>query len=212
MTICPDTSIYDGRAFLAAAVEAGLAGITYPAEYGGAGLTTAHDKIWREEKGRFPTQDGEFVISHGMCLPMLSEWGTAQSRRRNSSANNIAGRTMWCQLFSEPGAGSDVASLQIRADRDGDEWILNGQKVWTTVRPASDFGPVVARTDPRPAKARRSVDVHPRHACARRRDPADPPDRRRDAISTRCSSPTSVSRPTGPRRPEQRLAHGDEPC
>ena len=143
----PDTSIDDGRAFLAAAVEAGLAGITYPTEYGGAGLTTAHDKIWREEKGRFPTQDGEFVISHGMCLPMLNEWGTPE-QKKEFLADNIAGRTMWCQMFSEPGAGSDVASLQTRAERDGDEWIINGQKVWTTLAHVSDYGLIVARTDP----------------------------------------------------------------
>jgi alkylation response protein AidB-like acyl-CoA dehydrogenase len=66
--------------------------------------------------------------------------------------DNIAARTLWCQMFSEPGAGSDVASLQTKATRDGDEWILNGQKVWTTLAHESDYGIVIARTDPEQPK------------------------------------------------------------
>ena len=91
--------------------------------------------------------DGEFIISHGMCLPMLNEYGTPEQKRQ-FLADNISGRTMWCQMFSEPGAGSDVASLQSKAELDGDEWVLNGQKVWTTLAHESDYGIVIARTDP----------------------------------------------------------------
>jgi alkylation response protein AidB-like acyl-CoA dehydrogenase len=137
----------DQKAFLAAAAGAGLAGIPFPAEYGGGGLTLAHEKIWREVKGSYPMMDTEFIISHGMCLPMLNEYGTAEQKER-FLADNISGMTMWCQMFSEPGAGSDVASLQTRAELDGDEWIINGQKVWTTLAHKSDYGLVVARTDP----------------------------------------------------------------
>ena len=140
-------TIEEQKAYLAAAAEAGLAGVPFPAEYGGGGLTLAHEKIWREVKSNYTMMDGEFIISHGMCLPMLNEWGTPEQKER-FLADNISGRTMWCQMFSEPGAGSDVASLQSKAELDGDEWVLNGQKVWTTLAHKSDYGIVVVRTDP----------------------------------------------------------------
>jgi len=137
----------DQKAFLAAAAEAGLAGLPVASEYGGGGKTLAHEKIWREVKGNYPMPDSEFIISHGMCMPMLAEYGTHEQKDR-FLADNISGKTMWCQMFSEPGAGSDVASLQTKAELDGDEWVLNGQKVWTTLAHKSDYGLVVARTDP----------------------------------------------------------------
>jgi alkylation response protein AidB-like acyl-CoA dehydrogenase len=140
-------SLDDQKAFLAAAAGAGLAGIPFPTEYGGAGLTLAHEKIWREVKAGYQMMDTEFIISHGMCLPMLVEYGTTEQKER-FVADNISGKTMWCQMFSEPGAGSDVASLQTRAELDGDEWVINGQKVWTTLAHSSDYGLVIARTDP----------------------------------------------------------------
>lgn len=126
---------------------AGLAGLTYPTEYGGQGLTKEHDKIWRECYSQYPFMTAELTISHGMCLPMLAEYGT-EDQKAKYLADNIAARTVWCQMFSEPGAGSDVASLQSRAERDGDEWILNGQKVWTTLAHLCEYGIVIARTDP----------------------------------------------------------------
>ena len=140
-------TIDDQKAFLAAASDAGLAGLPYASEYGGGGLTLAHEKIWREVKGGYRMMDSEFIISHGMCVPMLDEYGSHEQKERYL-ADAISGKTMWCQMFSEPGAGSDVASLQSRAVRDGDEWVLNGQKVWTTLAHKSDYGLVVARTDP----------------------------------------------------------------
>jgi alkylation response protein AidB-like acyl-CoA dehydrogenase len=141
------------KEFLARSAEAGLAGITYPSEFGGAGLTAAHDKIWREEKAAFAVQDGEFIISHGMCLPMIAEYGSDE-QKRTFMPDMITGRTLWCQMFSEPGAGSDVASLQSKADLDGDEWVINGQKVWTTLAHKSEYGLVVVRTDPDQVKHR----------------------------------------------------------
>jgi alkylation response protein AidB-like acyl-CoA dehydrogenase len=95
--------------------------------------------------------ENEFIISHGMCLPMLSEYGTSEQKER-FLPDVISGKTLWCQMFSEPGAGSDVASLQTKAELDGDEWILNGQKVWTTLAHKSDYGLIVARTDPEQVK------------------------------------------------------------
>ena len=135
------------RAFQAALAEAGLAGLTYDTEFGGAGLTLEHERIFRQVAQEFPAMTGELVISHGMCLPVLNEFGNDEQKRRYMP-DNIAARTVWCQMFSEPGAGSDVASLQTKAERDGDEWVLNGQKVWTTLAHRSDYGVIVARTDP----------------------------------------------------------------
>jgi len=140
-----------GKLFQQALADAGLAGLTYPKEYGGQGLTKEHERIWREEYGKYPNMTFELVISHGMCLPMLNQFGTHEQKAKYL-ADNIAARTVWCQMFSEPGAGSDVASLQTKAVRDGDTWVLNGQKVWTTLAHVSDYGVVIARTDPNVAK------------------------------------------------------------
>lgn len=126
---------------------AGLAGLVYAKEFGGAGLTRAHDRIWREEYSKYPDMTFELTISHGMCLPVLNDFGTPEQKAA-FMADNIAGRTLWCQMFSEPGAGSDVASLQMKAELDGDEWILNGQKVWTTLAHHSQYGVIIARTNP----------------------------------------------------------------
>ncbi|MEM9522078.1 MAG: acyl-CoA dehydrogenase family protein [Actinomycetota bacterium] len=139
------------KVFQAALTEAGLAGLTYPSEYGGQGLTKEHERIWREEYGTFPNMTSELTISHGMCVPMLSEYGTNEQKEA-FLADGIAARTVWCQMFSEPGAGSDVASLQTKAERDGDVWVINGQKVWTTTAHLCDYGIIIARTDPSVAK------------------------------------------------------------
>jgi alkylation response protein AidB-like acyl-CoA dehydrogenase len=139
---------FDGqREFQKALSDAGLAGLTYAKEFGGAGLTLAHERVWREVQQGYPIMNGEYIISHGMCLPVLNEFGTEEQKRTHMPLN-IDGTHLWCQMFSEPGAGSDVASLQTKAELDGDEWILNGQKVWTTLAHVSDFGVVIARTDP----------------------------------------------------------------
>jgi alkylation response protein AidB-like acyl-CoA dehydrogenase len=135
------------REFQQKLAEAGLAGLVYPKEVGGAGLTRAHDRIWREEYAAFPDMTSELTISHGMCLPVLNDFGTPEQKAQ-FLPDNISGKKIWCQLFSEPGAGSDVASLQTKAERDGDEWIINGQKVWTTLAHLSDYGVVLARTNP----------------------------------------------------------------
>ena len=82
-----------------------------------------------------------------MCLPMLNQYGTHDQKAAHL-ADAIRGSVVWCQMFSEPGAGSDVAGLSTRAIRDGEEWILDGQKVWTSGAHYCDFGLVVARTDP----------------------------------------------------------------
>ena len=140
-------------AFQKAAAAAGLAGLTYPTEYGGQGLTAEHQRIWRETASQYPLMTRTLSISQGMCLPMLNEYGT-DAQRSAYQADLISADQVWCQMFSEPGAGSDVASLQMRAIRDGDEWIINGQKVWTTLAHVADRGIVIARTDPEQPKHR----------------------------------------------------------
>jgi alkylation response protein AidB-like acyl-CoA dehydrogenase len=159
------TTMAEAKAFQAGLVDAGLAGLAYSADYGGAGLTAEHERIYRRVAQEFPPMANKLVISHGMCLPVLNEFGTDDQKRR-FMADNIAARTIWCQMFSEPGAGSDVASLQTRAVRDGEEWIINGQKVWTTLAHESDFGILIARTDPeQPKHAGISMFVVDMHAA-----------------------------------------------
>ncbi len=139
------------KVFMQAATGAGLAGLTYPTEYGGQGLDRQHDLIWREEYAKYPSMTNELTISHGMCLPMVAEYGSHEQKSA-FMADQISARSVWCQMFSEPDAGSDVASLQTKAERDGDTWVINGQKVWTTLAHVSDYGVIIARTNPDVAK------------------------------------------------------------
>jgi len=146
-----EQTMAQAKAFQGKVADAGLAGLTYPTEFGGAGLTKAHESIWRDELGKYPDMVSPLTISHGMCLPMMAEYGTDE-QKATYLPDIIAGRTVWCQMFSEPGAGSDVASLQTRAVLDGDEWTINGQKVWTTLAHVCEYGIVIARTDPEQVK------------------------------------------------------------
>jgi len=139
------------KKFQTALHAAGLAGLSHPKQFGGQGLTREHEKIWREEYANHPDMTFQFTISHGMCLPMLAEYGTDEQREKYMPTN-ISGEDVWCQMFSEPGAGSDVASLQSKAELDGDEWIINGQKVWTTLAHVCSWGIVIARTNPEAVK------------------------------------------------------------
>jgi alkylation response protein AidB-like acyl-CoA dehydrogenase len=136
-----------GMAFQAELFDAGLAGLTVPREYGGAGLTKRHLEVFNEEAAEYWLPTGLYTITIGMCVPVLLEYGTEEQRRAHIPAM-LQGGEIWCQMFSEPNAGSDVASLQMRAVRDGDEWVLNGQKIWTSSAHYASFGMCVARTDP----------------------------------------------------------------
>ena len=141
------TSLDKAKSFQMDLSQAGLAGITFPKEYGGAGLSDTHQEIFNEVSASWHMPTSPLSISHGMCLPMLNQFGTHEQKLR-FMPDNISGKTIWCQLFSEPGAGSDVASLSTRAVLDGDQWVINGQKVWTSGAHYCDYGLVVARTDP----------------------------------------------------------------
>jgi alkylation response protein AidB-like acyl-CoA dehydrogenase len=145
-----DTPMLDDRTtamtFQRNLFDARLAGLTVPREYGGQGLTRRHVEIFNEEAVDYYLPIGVYTITIGMCVPVLLEHGTDEQRRRHIP-NMLAGQEIWCQMFSEPNAGSDVASLQMRAVRDGDEWVINGQKVWTSAAHYASFGMCVTRTD-----------------------------------------------------------------
>ncbi len=135
------------KAFQAKLYDAGFAGITWPKEYGGQGLTSAEQIAWSQESRDYDLPNGAFFIGISMPGNTILEVGT-EAQKKRYLPKMLRGEEIWCQLFSEPGAGSDVASLQTSAVRDGDEWVLNGQKVWTSGAQFSDFGAILARTDP----------------------------------------------------------------
>ncbi|HJR26904.1 MAG TPA: acyl-CoA dehydrogenase family protein [Acidimicrobiales bacterium] len=127
--------------------DAGWAAIHWPVEYGGRGRTGIEAGVFSEEEGRFDTTGNMFMIGIDMVGPTLITHGTADQKARFLPPM-LRGDEVWCQLFSEPGSGSDLASLSTRAVRDGDEWVLDGQKVWTSSAHTADFGICLARTDP----------------------------------------------------------------
>jgi alkylation response protein AidB-like acyl-CoA dehydrogenase len=135
------------KAFQARLYDAGFAGITWPEQYGGQGLTNAEQIAFTQVARDFALPVGAFVIGLGMPGPTILELGTEQQKQRYLP-RLLRGEEIWCQLFSEPSGGSDVAALITTAVRDGDEWVLNGQKVWTSGAQYSDYGAVIARTDP----------------------------------------------------------------
>jgi alkylation response protein AidB-like acyl-CoA dehydrogenase len=151
------------KAFQAQLYDAGFVGITWPAEYGGQGRTNAEQIAFSQEAAAYALPVGAFVIGLGMPAPTILECGTEAQKQRYLKPM-MRGEEIWCQLFSEPGAGSDVASLQTSAVADGDTWVLNGQKVWTSGAQYSDYGAVLARTDPTQPKHRGItmfiVDMH----------------------------------------------------
>src|SRR3954452_17372165 len=138
----------EATSFRAARFDAGFGWLTGPEVYGGRALPRAYQQAYDaiEIDYEVPNQ-GVFLIGMGMVAPTSLAHGSDHARERYLRALH-RGDIVACQLFSEPGAGSDLASLQSRADRDGDEWVLNGQKVWTSGAQYSDIGEVIARTDP----------------------------------------------------------------
>jgi alkylation response protein AidB-like acyl-CoA dehydrogenase len=126
--------------------ESGWAGITWPKEFGGRGGAGWQQRIFNEEQSRFDVAAGVFAVGIAMAGPTIMAWGTDEQQQRFLDAM-LRGEHIWCQLFSEPGAGSDLAGLRTRAIRDGEQWTLNGQKVWTSGAHHSDWGLLLARTD-----------------------------------------------------------------
>ncbi|RED17768.1 acyl-CoA dehydrogenase family protein [Parasphingopyxis lamellibrachiae] len=124
-----------------------FAQITWPREMGGRGGTPMQQVIWNQEETKFDAPIGPFAIGLGMCVPTVIAFGSDAHKERYVQ-KALHGEEIWCQLFSEPSAGSDVAGLKTKAVKDGDDWVINGQKVWTTGAQFSDFGIVLTRTDP----------------------------------------------------------------
>ena len=137
----------EAKAWRAVKYDAGYGWIGGPVELGGSGLPRKYERIWNQLEGQFDTPDGGFFgIGLGMVAPTILTHANPELSAEvlpKMFRADIVG----CQLFSEPGAGSDLASLQMRADRDGEEWILNGQKVWTSGAHYSEIGEVIARSD-----------------------------------------------------------------
>ena len=131
--------------------EAGWACITWPKEYGGREATPIQSVIWGQEEAKFQTPPNIFGIGLGMCGPTILTHGTEEQKKR-WIPDLLSGEKIWCQLFSEPAAGSDLAGLRTTAVKDGDDWIVNGQKIWTTGAHYCDWGIIVVRTDPHVAK------------------------------------------------------------
>jgi alkylation response protein AidB-like acyl-CoA dehydrogenase len=126
--------------------DAGLAGICVPREYGGQGLTPAHQRTLNEELAGYEFPIHLQVPTMSPCLAILLEFGTEEQKRRHVPAI-LRGEEIWMQLLSEPSGGSDVAGALTTAIRDGDEWIINGSKIWTTGAWWSDWGLCLARTN-----------------------------------------------------------------
>lgn len=134
------------KEFMARLYDAGYSGITWPSQWGGQGLTQAEERAFAAEARDFSLPTYVFSIGLGMTGPTLVDRGNDEQRARFVRPL-LRGEEIWCQLFSEPGAGSDVASLQTKAERDGDDWVINGQKVWTSVAQHADWGLLLTRTD-----------------------------------------------------------------
>ncbi len=150
-TLSEEQDLELGRRWQALKYDAGYVGISWPKEWGGQGLSVLEKLAFDDEemKHGFPTV--YFSISLGMPVPMILRYGSgAWMQERVTRA--MQGHEIWCQLFSEPAAGSDLAGLRLRAERDGDDWVLNGQKLWTSWAQYSDYGVIVTRTDPNVAK------------------------------------------------------------
>src|SRR5262249_12880376 len=128
--------------------DAGYGAISWPEEYGGAGLSRAHESAFAQLERQFvtPTPHEAVTISLRIETPTILTLGTDAQKLRHIRPL-LRCDELCCQLFSEPGAGSDLGSLAMRAERDGDEWVVNGQKVWTSGAQYADFGYVIARTD-----------------------------------------------------------------
>ena len=127
--------------------DAGWACIGWAPEFGGRGASAIEEVIWRQEESQYDLPANFFLIGQGMIGPTLMAWASDQDKARLLPPL-ASGEEVWCQLFSEPAGGSDLAALRTRAERDGDDWVINGQKIWTSGAHYSDYGVIVVRTDP----------------------------------------------------------------
>ena len=125
----------------------GWAGLSWPKQFGGRGGSHLQESIFNEEQAKFDTHTGLFAVSLGMVGPTLMAHGTPE-QQEEFLPKMLSGEHVWCQLFSEPNAGSDLANVATRAIEDGDDFIVNGQKVWTSMGQYADYGILLTRTEP----------------------------------------------------------------
>jgi alkylation response protein AidB-like acyl-CoA dehydrogenase len=136
-----------GREFQAEKAAAGYAKPEWSHAHGGRDASAVESVICAEEERRFTFPNKFFAIGLGMPIPIMRRYASVADRERFLGPA-LRGEEIWCQLFSEPTAGSDLGAVRLRADRNGDEWILNGQKIWTSWAHVADFGTILARSDP----------------------------------------------------------------
>jgi alkylation response protein AidB-like acyl-CoA dehydrogenase len=147
MRVMEADALVKAKAWQDKKAAAGYAKIGWPKEFGGLAGTPMQQVIYNQEEAKFDAPGGFFDIGLGMCIPTLMTYGKKEDLDRYVKPA-LHGKEIWCQLFSEPSAGSDVAGLKTRAVKDGDDWVINGQKVWTSGAHYSDYGILLTRTDP----------------------------------------------------------------
>lgn len=140
-----DEHVRLSKAWQATLYDGGWAGITWPKEYGGRGATPIEAAIFAQEQSRYEVPGSIFAQGIGMAGPALMAHGSEDQKNRFLTPM-LRGDEVWCQLFSEPWAGSDLAGIRTKAEQDGEHWVVNGQKVWTSSAHFSDFGILLART------------------------------------------------------------------
>jgi alkylation response protein AidB-like acyl-CoA dehydrogenase len=147
-TEVPRAEAYEqGRRWQRQLFDGGFIGVTWPREYGGQGLTFVEEMILHEEMALQKAPPILNILGVGMAGPTIISYGTEEQKKRYPS-RILSCEEIWCQGYSEPNSGSDLASLQTRAVKDGDHYVINGQKVWTSLAHVADWMMLLARTDP----------------------------------------------------------------
>ena len=145
--ICPPDMVHEGLAWQQHLYASGKAGIHWPVEFGGQGLTAAHQAQWLYECALVGVPGVFNMVGLVLTGGAVQKFGTPEQQAKHLNAT-LRAEHVWCQLFSEPGAGSDLGSLSTKAERDGDRYIVNGQKVWCSGGRYSNWGILMARTNP----------------------------------------------------------------
>ena len=201
----------DGRGSRARALkrilfEGGFAGMCFPKEYGGQGLSPEYQRVFTEESAPYEMPVCSTCPTLTIFAPTLLDFGTEEQKRAHVP-KMFSGEELWVQFLSEPTGGSDLAGLVTRADKDGDVWILNGSKIWSTGAYRCRLRPLPGPDRLACSQTSRAHDVHREDPPTRYRGPADQDGRTVTESFARSSSTTSPFRPPG-RRPGQRRMDG----